>query len=188
MTNTTVDQLIEKAQEYLHLISSFAYYQVKERNNILVLRSIGLGLLGLSNVDDAVSENSRSDNPLNWEERLIVRDSDTLEVPFLLANDLLKNVSYGKLEIQTLLDRTTEFKKYSPDTFASYGTFLSVMIATVIEQDGELSIDTKNGTPSYNENWFRTSWGISSYPLNGLEQMNEFYRDHSLISNLGSHL
>jgi len=54
MTNTTVDQLIEKAQEYLHLISSFAYYQVKERNNILVLRSIGLGLLGLSNVDDAV--------------------------------------------------------------------------------------------------------------------------------------
>lgn len=49
-----------------------------------------------------------------------VRSMDhlTKEVPFLVAEGLLDDVSYDSGEIQKMLDRVKDFTRYDPPTFA----------------------------------------------------------------------
>ena len=171
----TLNQLIQKTHEYLELISSFNGSQINEKNALL-------GSFDGSNCFDAIFNNSNS-----WRQKAELMDQNSMEVPILLAEKVLETLIYGQEAIQLLINHTVEFSKYSPNTFNSYGKFLSVMMKQVLRCERELTINTHNRTLPHQDEWFRDSFGYSTYPWK-MDEMYRYMRDNLLISNFGSYL
>ena len=166
------DQIIKKAHEYMHNIRSFSIGQ----------QAIATELIKTFNENDKFNQN------------LHVMDYNSENIPTLLAENLLENITYTSTDIQHMLNSVSEFTKYNAETFHQYGTFLSVMIAQTLKTEKKISLNTHNKNNVHLPEhyiWPEEKYLFKeecSYPWGGIDKIKRHYKENKLISNLASKL
>lgn len=170
----TIDVLVDKAHEYMQLMATFNSTQ-GDKNRDLIANILESGVI-CSGLHPEVRRDIAN------------MDSNTENIPVVVAGNLLDDIIYGSQEIQEMLERVAEFRKYDTDTFRDYGKFLSVMIARTLNKEQEIVLDTKNNAvvhvPDFYMNHSKQEY---SYPWK-MEKSLAYERDMLLIAHLGSRL
>ncbi len=171
----TIDVLVEKAHEYMQLMTTFNCMQHTRHQNAIA-KALKYGV-----VHNGLHPEVRRD--------LGEIDSNSEEVPVTLAGDLLDSTIYGSQEIQGMLDRVSEFREYDTVTFRDYGIFISVMIAHTLNKEEEMVLYTRNNADVYVPDFYMNCDGTkeTSYPWK-MKYLCAHERDKLLIAHLGSRL